>query len=48
VLNVVFNNISVYHSSQFQYNHIDSVMLSVLVSCAVNHGFKPRSGKTKD
>jgi hypothetical protein len=29
-------------------NRIDGVMVSVLDSCAVDHGFEPRSGQTKD
>jgi hypothetical protein len=29
-------------------NHIGSVMVSVLASSAVDRGFKPRSGQTKD
>jgi hypothetical protein len=28
-------------------NHISSVMVSVLTSSAINHGFKPRFGQTK-
>ena len=30
------------------YNHIGGVLVSVLVSSAVDRGFEPRSGKTKD
>ena len=29
-------------------NHIGGVMVSVLASSAVNRGFEPRSGQTKD
>ena len=29
-------------------NHIGGVMVSLLVSSAVDHGFEPRSGQTKD
>ena len=29
-------------------NRIGGVMVSVLASCAVDHGFEPRSGQTKD
>jgi hypothetical protein len=29
-------------------NRIGGVMVSVLASSAVDHGFKPRSGQTKD
>jgi hypothetical protein len=29
-------------------NRIGGVMISVLTSIAVDHGFKPRSGQTKD
>ena len=29
-------------------NHIDGVMVSVLASSAVDRGFEPRSGQTKD
>jgi hypothetical protein len=29
-------------------NHIGSVMVSVLASSAVDRGFEPRSGQTKD
>ena len=29
-------------------NHIDGVVVSVLASSAVDHGFKPRSGQAKD
>ena len=32
----------------WNYNNIGGVMFSVLVSSAVNHGFEPRSGQTKD
>ena len=34
-------------SSNFR-NHIGGVMVSVLASSAVDIGFKPRSGQTKD
>ena len=34
--------------SQFFVNRIGGVMVSVLASRAVDHGFKPRSGQTKD
>ena len=30
------------------YNRIGGVIVSVLVSCAVDHGFEARSGQTKD
>jgi hypothetical protein len=30
------------------YNHIGGVMVSVLASIAVDRGFEPRSGQTKD
>ena len=29
-------------------NRVGGVMLSVLASCAVDRGFEPRSGQTKD
>ena len=29
-------------------NHINGVMVSMLVSSAVDHGFKPRSGQTNE
>jgi hypothetical protein len=38
------------NAAYFQYlmNCIGSVMVSVLASNVVDHGFKPRAGKTKD
>ena len=30
------------------YNRIGGVMVSVLASSVVDHGFEPRSGQTKD
>ena len=33
---------------RFIWNHIGGVMVSVLTSCAVDRGFEPRSGQTKD
>jgi hypothetical protein len=33
---------------QIEFNHIGSVMVSVLASSAVNRGFEPGSGQTKD
>jgi hypothetical protein len=30
------------------FNRIGGVMVSVLASIAVDHGFEPRSGQTKD
>jgi hypothetical protein len=30
------------------FNRIGGVMISMLASSAVDHGFKPRSGQTKD
>jgi hypothetical protein len=35
-------------SSSTKYNRISGVMVSVLVSSAVDSGFEPRSGQTKD
>ena len=29
-------------------NRIDGVMVSMLTSSAIDHGFKPRTGQTKD
>jgi hypothetical protein len=29
-------------------NRIDGIMVSVLALCAVDHGFDPQSGQTKD
>ena len=29
-------------------NRIDGVMVSILTSSAIDHGFKPRTGQTKD
>ena len=31
-----------------EFNHIGGVMVSVLASSAVNRGFEPGSGQTKD
>ena len=33
---------------QNEFNHIGGVMVSVFASSAVNRGFEPRSGQTKD
>ena len=35
-------------SSSTKYNRISGVMVSVLTSSAVDSGFEPRSGQTKD
>ena len=37
-----------FFSSKIQWNHICGVMVSVLASRAVDFGFEPRSGRTKD
>ena len=36
------------HFSPFFRDHISGVMVSVLASSAVDCGFEPRSGQTKD
>ena len=36
------------HGSQFYWSHISSVMVSVLASKLVDHGFKPLLGRAKD
>ena len=41
----VYNQCSVNRSL---YNHIGSVMVNMLALSAVDHGFKPWSGQTKD
>ena len=33
---------------QIEFNHIGSVMVSVLASIVVDRGFEPRSDQTKD
>ena len=35
-------------SCTIQGNHVGGVMVSVLASTAVDRGFEPRSGQTKD
>ena len=39
------NNLIIY---QFHYNRIGFVMVTVLTSSAVDRGFQPRAGQTKD
>ena len=34
--------------SNFPFNRIDGVMVNMLASSAVDHGFKPQSGQTKN
>jgi hypothetical protein len=34
--------------SNFLFNRIDGVMVNMLASSAVDHGFKPQSGQTKN
>jgi hypothetical protein len=36
------------HSALYSLNRIGGVMVSVLASSAIDRGFEPRSGKTKD
>ena len=45
------HTVSVYETSAFGFNpdnRISGVMLNVLASSAVDRGFEPRSGQTKD
>jgi hypothetical protein len=44
-LNISFDNARVY---LLVFNHIGGVMVSVLTSNAVDRGFEPQSGQTKD
>ena len=34
--------------SNFLFNRIDGIMVNMLASSAVDHGFKPQSGQTKN
>jgi hypothetical protein len=36
------------HITNIRENRIGGIMVSVLASSAVDHGFEPRSGQTKD
>jgi hypothetical protein len=36
------------HAASYNTNHIGGVMVRVLASSAVDRGFEPRSGHTKD
>jgi hypothetical protein len=47
ILNYIFLQTYIY-SFQWKYNHIGGVMVSILTSSAIDHGFKPCSGQTKD
>ena len=42
------NNCVVYTTYIYRFDRISGVMVSVLASSAVDRGFEPRSGQTKD
>ena len=45
---VLSENNNITKNTQMSMNHIGGVMVSVLASSAVDCGFEPRSGQTKD